>query len=233
MGQYLIGAAVVIVGVVVWTLSETHARKRTAHLVAAISNGEQLSDVQRMTDTRQTLAVVIEQVAALRRALLVFSLVVIAAGSWAIWSIQDQANVSKHLVVDLRTTTCNFLRLQNTRVTEEIRQRQQRRDDTADEIIKLQATAAARPDRPTLEDVPGFNELPEAVARYASALAEAGAANAAANDQVNIDDARRRLGIYDEDLNRLRAEVDDVRNLAAVSNCPQATPPNTPSPVTT
>lgn len=231
MGRYLIGAAVVVIGVVVWTLSERHARRRTAHLVAAISDGEQLSEAQRIADTRKTLAVVIEQVAALRRALLVFCLVSLAAGTWAVWSIQDQADVSNRNAVDLAETTCNFLRLQNTRITEDIRQRQQRRDDTADEIIELQAKAAARPDQPTLEDVPGFNELPEAVARYASALAEAGATTAAANDQANIDDALRRLGIYDEDLGRLRAEVDDVRTLAVAANCSAANPP--PAPTTT
>lgn len=223
MGRFAIGAAVVVVGVVVWTVSERHARRRTDHLVAAITNGEQLTEAQRVTDTRKTLAVVIEQVAALRRALLVFCLVFLAAGTWAIATISDQSDVSKHLVVDLGTTTCNFLRLQNTRVTEEIRQRQQRRDDLAAQIIDLQDDRNSRPD---LETIPGFNDMPASAQEFVRA---ASAGSVAAAD-ANIADARRRLAIYDEDLTRLRAEADDVRSLAAKSTCTQALPAADPPP---
>lgn len=221
----LVIVAVVLVGLVVWAVSERHAKQRTERLVAAITNGEQLTESQRVTDTRKTLAVVIEQVHAIRRALLVFCIATIAAGTWAISSIQDQSGVSKQLVVDLRDTTCTFLRLQNTRVTEEIRQRQQRRDDLAVQIIDMQDD---RINRPPLEDVPGYNDLPESAQQFV----QAAAAQSAQAQAAAIVDARRRLTIYDEDLARLRSEVDDVRSLAAASSCVPTSPPTT-TPTTT
>jgi hypothetical protein len=213
MAELIIGVVVVLSAGAVWWISERHARRRAKYLAGELSGWDDWDAVERVVACRKSIVRLVEDVAALRRAFLLFSIAVAAAGTWAVLSIQDTSDQTEGVVHELRGTTCTFFRLQDADLTDQIRQRQVRRDATAEEVIVLQEGAAAAPD---LEDLPSFSAMPESVQAFIRPLAAAEVVDA----QTAIEDALRRLAVHDEDLVRLRAQVDEVRALAASSGCP-------------
>lgn len=213
MTELIVGIIVVVVAVVGWVVAQHYAKRRTDRVVAEIADWDDWDAPARAGAARKMLLRLTDEVANLRKGFLLFSIAVIAAMTWAVLSIQDTADESQRVVAEVQESTCTFLRVQNTDLTDQIRQRQVRRDATAEEIIELQNEILEAPE---LEDLAGFNDLPTSVQVFIRGLA----AGSEADKQTDIADAERRLAAHDEDLLRLRAQVDDIRKLSITAACP-------------
>lgn len=204
-GLIVLGA-VVLVYVLIKRFADAHERDAIRDLEKELAAQE--GELQGRSAVMQAAMVrAIRRDATLFRSSGMFIIIVVVAAAGGLVFLQDLVDDVRHItdrqgteIIRSCRADLEFRRLIDAQRTEDIRVKQAQRDALADNIAEGGTDT---------RDVPGFDQLPPSVQSFVNNLLAA-----------NVGEAQARLEIIDDDLGRLRAQVDEIRAFNLEQDCP-------------
>jgi len=193
--------------VVVWLASDRMSKARAADELRVFEQWKTLPTDERLLAHTNWVERKTQLWAVERRNTWTFIAIVVAGGALLFAGLQDNTDSVGRQAVAVESQArrnCTYFRrlvqVLNDFTDRDIRAMQARRNELADRLSH---------EEPTLEDIPGYDQLGPAVQRFVLGIVDASAEESAAE-----------IVTLDEDLARIRRNEDTLSSFALELNCP-------------